>query len=59
MMLITGTIITEWSGGADFWHEMLSSELQYQNLASALVAIAKTLKFDGYLLNVENKVFYI
>ncbi|XP_059046620.1 uncharacterized protein LOC131842119 [Achroia grisella] len=53
---VIGTIITEWSDGVAFWDKMLASETQYQELASALVAIAKTLKFDGWLLNVENKV---
>ncbi|KAJ8730433.1 hypothetical protein PYW07_017471 [Mythimna separata] len=53
---VIGTIITEWADGVAFWDAVLDSEVQYQNVASALVAIAKTLKFDGYLLNVENKV---
>lgn len=53
---VIGTIITEWGDGITFWDEVLSSETKYQDMASALVAIAKTLKFDGYLLNVENKV---
>ncbi|KAJ8727821.1 hypothetical protein PYW08_016206 [Mythimna loreyi] len=53
---VIGTIITEWAEGVAFWDQVLASEVQYQNVASALVAIAKTLKFDGYLLNIENKV---
>ncbi|CAH1645788.1 unnamed protein product [Spodoptera littoralis] len=53
---VIGTIITEWGDGIGFWDQVLSSETKYQDVASALVAIAKTLKFDGYLLNVENKV---
>ncbi|CAH0578949.1 unnamed protein product [Chrysodeixis includens] len=53
---VIGTVITEWADGITFWDQVLASELEYHNLASALVAIAKTLKFDGWLLNVENKI---
>ncbi|XP_021197467.3 uncharacterized protein LOC110381450 isoform X1 [Helicoverpa armigera] len=53
---VIGTIISEWAEGITFWDEVLASEAQYRTVANALVAIAKTLKFDGYLLNVENKV---
>ncbi|CAH0701499.1 unnamed protein product [Spodoptera exigua] len=53
---VIGTIITEWADGITFWDQVLASETKYQDVASALVAIAKILKFDGYLLNVENKI---
>lgn len=53
---ILGTVITEWSEGVKLWDEVLESEHKFKNFASALVAIAKCLKFDGWLLNVENKV---
>ncbi|KAG6458328.1 cytosolic endo-beta-N-acetylglucosaminidase [Manduca sexta] len=53
---VIGTVITEWAEGVVFWDKILDSEVEYQNFASALVAIAKTLKFDGWLLNVENKI---
>ncbi|CAF4953639.1 unnamed protein product [Pieris macdunnoughi] len=53
---VLGTVITEWGEGVAFWERILQSETEWQNLASALVAIAKTLKFDGWLLNVENKI---
>ncbi|XP_049868632.1 uncharacterized protein LOC126368616 [Pectinophora gossypiella] len=53
---VIGTIITEWTEGALFWNQVLSSEQQMQTVVSALVTIAKTLKFEGWLLNVENKV---
>ncbi|XP_038212048.1 uncharacterized protein LOC119832451 isoform X2 [Zerene cesonia] len=53
---VLGTVITEWSDGVAFWERVLQSESEWQNLASALVAIAKTLKFDGWLLNIENKI---
>lgn len=51
-----GTVITEWNEGIRFWDRVLESETMFQNTAGALVAIAKALKFDGWLLNVENKV---
>ncbi|KAM3956952.1 cytosolic endo-beta-N-acetylglucosaminidase [Aphomia sociella] len=53
---VIGTVITEWAEGITFWDKVLETENEYKNFASALVAIAKTLKFDGWLLNVENKV---
>ncbi|CAG9786427.1 unnamed protein product [Diatraea saccharalis] len=53
---VIGTVITEWSDGQAFWDKLLESEDEYKVFASALVAIAKTLKFDGWLLNIENKV---
>ncbi|KAJ0176944.1 hypothetical protein K1T71_006953 [Dendrolimus kikuchii] len=53
---VIGTVITEWAEGVAFWNKILATEVEYQNFASALVAIAKTLKFDGWLLNVENKI---
>ncbi|XP_068632077.1 uncharacterized protein ENGase [Battus philenor] len=53
---VIGTLITEWSDGAAFWEKILASEEKMQNFANALVAIAKTLSFDGWLLNVENKI---
>lgn len=52
----TGTVITEWNNGTTFWDKVLSSEEEMQHCISALVLVAKTLKFDGWLLNVENKV---
>ncbi|XP_063619019.1 cytosolic endo-beta-N-acetylglucosaminidase [Cydia splendana] len=53
---VIGTVITEWGDGADIWEELLSEPEAWKGFASNLVAIAKTLKFDGYLLNVENKI---
>ncbi|KPJ18305.1 Cytosolic endo-beta-N-acetylglucosaminidase [Papilio machaon] len=53
---VIGTIITEWSEGSTFWENILSSEEKMEEFANALVYIAKTLSFDGWLLNVENKV---
>lgn len=55
-IICAGTIITEWGEGTMFWEDVLSSELKLQNFISVLVTIAQTLKFDGWLLNIENKV---
>lgn len=54
--VLPGTVITEWADGAALWERVLRSEADSQHFASALVAIASTMKFDGWLLNVENKV---
>ncbi|XP_026486642.2 uncharacterized protein LOC113393797 [Vanessa tameamea] len=53
---VIGTVITEWAEGVALWEKILQSENDWQHFASALVAIAKTLRFDGWLLNVENKI---
>nr|XP_034830767.1 uncharacterized protein LOC117987812 [Maniola hyperantus] len=53
---VIGTVITEWAEGVALWDKILSSETESANFASALVAIACTLKLDGWLLNVENKI---
>lgn len=58
MFVVLGTLISEWAEGILFWDRILSSEQEYQHFASTLVAITKTLKFDGWLLNVENKVSF-
>lgn len=55
-IICAGTVITEWGEGTIFWDDVLSSEGKLQNFISVLVTIAKTLKFDGWLLNIENKV---
>ncbi|XP_063533673.1 uncharacterized protein LOC134743973 [Cydia strobilella] len=53
---VIGTVITEWGDGADTWEELLADPEAWRGFAGNLVAVAKTLKFDGYLLNVENKI---
>ncbi|XP_012257042.2 cytosolic endo-beta-N-acetylglucosaminidase [Athalia rosae] len=53
---ILGTIITEWTDGAKIWDEIFKSEDEVKKFADALIAVAKFYKFDGYLLNVENKI---
>lgn len=53
---VLGTIITEHRDGEDIWVDVLKSEEESRKLADALVAIAKFYKFEGWLLNVENKI---
>ncbi|XP_004922019.1 uncharacterized protein LOC101738110 [Bombyx mori] len=53
---VIGTVITEWNDGVAFWNKMLASEAVYRYFASALVSVAKVLKFDGWLLNIENQI---
>lgn len=53
---IIGTIITEWKEGAAIWNRILNSEREWKRFANTLAAIAKCMHFDGWLLNVENKI---
>lgn len=53
---ILGTIITELEPGAKIWDEIFESRESIKKFADALVKVAKFYKFDGWLLNVENKI---
>ncbi|GBP36324.1 Cytosolic endo-beta-N-acetylglucosaminidase [Eumeta japonica] len=53
---VIGTVITEWKAGAAFWESVLSAESEWRRFASALLAVAKCLRLDGWLLNVENEI---
>ncbi|KAJ2945817.1 hypothetical protein O0L34_g4721 [Tuta absoluta] len=53
---VIGTFITEWSEGLAFWNEVNETPGTMDLLVSALVAIAKTFKFEGWLINIENKM---
>ena len=54
--LCAGTVITEWDDGAAVWSTVLSSRDTIQQLVSNLVAICKYHDFDGWLVNIENKI---
>ncbi|XP_022089339.1 cytosolic endo-beta-N-acetylglucosaminidase-like isoform X2 [Acanthaster planci] len=51
-----GTVITEWTDGFQRCEQAFASEASYKALADKLVAIAKYYKFDGWLINIENKI---
>ena len=50
-----GTFITEWNSGTQLCHEVFfNTSTQALNLANALINIAHTYGFDGWLINIEN-----
>lgn len=51
-----GTVITEWEQGLAICNEFLRDDDEINKFAHCLTAIAKTLKLDGWLLNIENKL---
>jgi len=51
---VLGTVITE--GNNDTWNIILESQESTRKFADALVTIAKYYQFEGWLLNVENKI---
>ncbi|XP_011052614.1 PREDICTED: cytosolic endo-beta-N-acetylglucosaminidase isoform X1 [Acromyrmex echinatior] len=51
---VLGTVITE--GNNDTWDTILASEEDARKFADALVMIAKSYQFEGWLLNIENKI---
>jgi len=55
MVSVLGTIITEWDEGFKFWEQILSSSTGLL-LIEKLVEIMDYYGFDGWLLNVENKL---
>ncbi|XP_046410951.1 cytosolic endo-beta-N-acetylglucosaminidase 1-like isoform X2 [Neodiprion fabricii] len=53
---VLGTVITEWTDGERIWKEIFRSEAEIKRFADALITLAKFYKFDGWLINVENKI---
>ncbi|XP_054718354.1 cytosolic endo-beta-N-acetylglucosaminidase-like [Uloborus diversus] len=53
---ILGTFITEWNDGATTCESMLADDASVQELCRILVKIASHYKFDGWLINIENKI---
>lgn len=51
---VLGTVITE--GSNDTWDTILASQKDVRKFADALVLIAKSYQFEGWLLNIENKI---
>ncbi|XP_076455704.1 cytosolic endo-beta-N-acetylglucosaminidase-like [Babylonia areolata] len=54
--MMLGTIITEWGDGAALWSTVLSCKDTMQQLVATLVEICHYHGFDGWLVNVENKI---
>ncbi|KAG8229979.1 hypothetical protein J437_LFUL008556, partial [Ladona fulva] len=53
---ILGTIITEWNDGAEIWKELLKNDDNIALFVSKLTQLCVYFGFDGWLLNIENKV---
>lgn len=51
---VLGTVITE--GNNDTWDTILESRENARKFANALVFVAKHYDFEGWLLNIENKI---
>lgn len=51
---VLGTVITE--GNNDTWDKILISQEETRRFADILVLVAKCYQFEGWLLNVENKI---
>ena len=56
MCACTGTLITEWDAGRERCEQFLQTEEAYVTLAEKLIQIAAYYKFDGWLINIENKI---
>ena len=56
MLLVLGTLITEWDDGKAIWKALTSDETLLERAASQLVEIANHHNFDGWLVNVENSI---
>lgn len=53
---VLGTFITEWDAGAEICNEILADKSSVQNVVLQLTRIAKYHGFEGWLLNIENKI---
>ncbi|RUS76049.1 hypothetical protein EGW08_016179, partial [Elysia chlorotica] len=53
---VLGTIITEWDDGAAICKQMLESFALVDELTTKLANIAAFFGFDGWLINIENKI---
>lgn len=53
---VFGTFITEWDAGYEVCAELLSSQETVDRAAERLARIAVDHGFDGWLVNIENKI---
>lgn len=51
-----GTLITEWEAGEATCRALFTSAATAQHAAQQLACIAKCHGFDGWLINIENKL---
>ncbi|KAK6027017.1 glycosyl hydrolase family 85 [Ostertagia ostertagi] len=54
--LVLGTFITEWKGGAKICDQFLESVETVAKTVDCLVSVAEHYKFDGWLINIENRI---
>lgn len=53
---LIGTIITEWDDGAETCKKLLESKPFIDEITAKLAHIATFYGFDGWLINIENKI---
>ncbi|XKL61159.1 hypothetical protein PGB90_008216 [Kerria lacca] len=53
---ILGTIITEHTQGEEIWNKILTDEDILNTFTDKLIEVCKHYRFDGYLINIENKI---
>ena len=53
---VLGTFITEWEQGAVYCDCMFGSEEAAEHSAAQLAAVCQTYGFDGWVINIENKL---
>lgn len=53
---VLGTVITENIDGENIWDKIFISDDETKRFADALITIAKFYNFEGWLLNIENKI---
>uniref|UniRef100_A0A3Q2Q7F8 Cytosolic endo-beta-N-acetylglucosaminidase n=1 Tax=Fundulus heteroclitus TaxID=8078 RepID=A0A3Q2Q7F8_FUNHE len=55
-VIVLGTFITEWTDGATMCEAFLKDEESYRAVADKLVQISQYYGFDGWLINIENRL---
>ncbi|KAM4635476.1 cytosolic endo-beta-N-acetylglucosaminidase isoform 2-T2 [Polymixia lowei] len=55
-VVVLGTFITEWTDGATACEAFLNGEEAYRAVADKLVQISHCYGFDGWLINIENRL---
>uniref|UniRef100_A0A915PQJ3 Mannosyl-glycoprotein endo-beta-N-acetylglucosaminidase n=1 Tax=Setaria digitata TaxID=48799 RepID=A0A915PQJ3_9BILA len=55
-VIVLGTVITEWHRGADLCKKFLENEDTVTKTVKKLVNVAVKYNFEGWLINIENKI---